>query len=55
MHGPSVGLGLRVAEEVKQALFAAADADGRTASNLGERILREWLEKNGWLKAKRKG
>ncbi|MGE0533133.1 MAG: ribbon-helix-helix protein, CopG family [Hyphomonadaceae bacterium] len=37
-------LTVRLPDELKQALAAAAKRDGRTTSNLVERILAEWLK-----------
>jgi hypothetical protein len=42
-------LGFRVEPEVKEALEKAAKADGRSVSNLIERILAQWLKDNGHL------
>jgi hypothetical protein len=42
-------LGVRVDPDVKAALERAAKADDRSISNLVERILREWVTKNGFL------
>lgn len=36
-------LTVRVTQDLKQALAAAAKRDGRTTSNLVERILSDWL------------
>jgi len=42
-------LAFRVESHLKQALEQAARADGRSVSNLVERILVEWLTANGHL------
>jgi hypothetical protein len=42
-------LGFRVEPEIKEGLERAAKADGRSVSNLIERILRAWLEENGHI------
>lgn len=47
-------LSFRVAADIKAALGAAAAADGRSVSNLVERILREWLTEHGHLEAEAK-
>ena len=45
----TAALAFRVEKEVKVALEAAAAADGRSVSNLTDRILREWLIGKGHL------
>lgn len=40
-------LNLRVPGELKDALRHAAEADGRTVSNLAVLIMREWLASHG--------
>lgn len=45
----TAALAFRVQDEVKTALEKAAAADGRSVSNLTDRILREWLTANGFL------
>ena len=40
---------MRLDPEIKTALEKAATADGRSVSNLTDRILREWLTKGGYL------
>ncbi len=40
---------MRLDAEVKAALEKAAAADGRSVSNLTDRILREWLAAKGYL------
>jgi hypothetical protein len=42
-------LGFRVEPEIKEGLERAARADGRSVSNLIERILRTWLEEKEYL------
>ena len=45
----TAALAFRVQDEVKVALEKAATADGRSVSNLMDRILREWLMANSYL------
>ena len=45
----TAALAFRVQDEVKAALEKAASADGRSVSNLTDRILREWLAAKGFL------
>ena len=40
---------MRLDADVKAALEKAAAADGRSVSNLTDRILREWLTGRGYL------
>jgi hypothetical protein len=40
---------MRLAPDVKAALEKAAKDDGRSLSNLTDRILREWLAEKGYL------
>lgn len=40
---------IRLAPEIKQALERAAADDGRSVSNLMDRILRAWLTEHGYL------
>ena len=47
----TAALAFRVEEEVKVALEKAATADGRSVSNLTDRIVREWLTSAGYLEA----
>ena len=42
---------MRLDEDLKAALEKAAKADGRSVSNLTERILSDWLVARGFLKA----
>ena len=42
-------LGFRVEQAVKEGLERAARADGRSVSNLAERILTKWLEDHGFM------
>lgn len=44
-------LNIRVPTEVKDALFTASEADGRSMSGMTVRILREWLGAQGYLDA----
>lgn len=44
-------LNVRVPGEIKAALKKAADADERSVSTMTVRILREWLEHHGHLRA----
>lgn len=46
-------LSVRISNDLKQALTKAAQEDGRSMSNLAEKILREWLTSNSFLKAQR--
>ena len=45
----TAALAFRVQDEVKAGLEKAAAADGRSVSNLTDRILREWLAAKGYL------
>jgi hypothetical protein len=42
----------RIGKEAKDALIKAALRQNRTVANLVETIIREWLEKTGYLKRK---
>jgi len=42
-------LGVRVEQEIKEALERAAKADDRSVSSLVERILKVWLTDKGFL------
>lgn len=42
-------LGVRVEQEIKDALEVAAKADDRSLSSMVERVLRGWLQENGFL------
>ena len=42
---------MRLDQEIKSGLEKAAAADGRSVSNLTDRILREWLTANGYLQS----
>jgi hypothetical protein len=42
-------LGFRVEPSIKEAIERAATADGRSVSNLIERILTSWLEEHGFI------
>ena len=46
----TAALAFRLQDEVKTALEKAATADSRSVSNLTERILKEWLTTNGYLR-----
>lgn len=48
--GKTPSLGVRLQPETKAALEKAAAADMRSVSSLVEKILVEWLKKNGHLK-----
>lgn len=52
--GKTPSLGVRVHPETKAALEKAAKADMRSVSSLIEKILVEWLRKNGFLKPQKK-
>ncbi len=41
-------LGIRLDPAEREALEAAATADGRSMSALGRKILSDWLRDNGW-------
>jgi hypothetical protein len=43
-------LGFRVDPEIKEAIEKAARADDRSVSSMVERILKEWLRENGYLR-----
>lgn len=45
----TAAIGIRVEPPVKEAAEKAAAADRRTLASLMEKILVEWLEKNGHL------
>jgi hypothetical protein len=42
----------RLKPEIRAALEKAAQADGRPASNLVEKILSDWLKEKGYLPSK---
>jgi len=44
-----VSIGPKVTETFKSALDAAAIADDRPLASLVEKVLKEWLRKNGYL------
>ena len=46
-------LNVRVPAELKSALKNAADADDRSVSTMTVRILREWLQENGYCRRER--
>jgi len=43
----------RVPAQMKQALADAAEADGRTMSNLAVYVLSAWLQEHGYLRGKK--
>jgi len=47
----SAPLGFRIEPELKAALEKAAAAEGRSVSNLVERVLKAWLIEKGFLSA----
>jgi ribbon-helix-helix CopG family protein len=47
----TLSLGIRLQPEVKAALERAALADGRSLSNLVERVLSLWLTEHGHMQA----
>ena len=48
-------LAFRIDDEEKEALSAAAEADGRTISSLARKIVADWLRAQGWIKGGGKG
>jgi hypothetical protein len=49
MSQKTLPVSARLAPEIKKALEAAAKADGRSTSNLMEKIIADWLKQNGYL------
>lgn len=49
MASPAVPTSMRLAPDIKAALEKAAKAEGRSVSNMTDRILRGWLEQHGFL------
>jgi hypothetical protein len=46
----NAAISVRVADEVKKAAEKAAEADSRSVASFVEKILREWLKSNGYLR-----
>ena len=49
MARPTTPTSMRLATDIKEALEKAAEAEGRSVSNMTDRILRAWLEDRGFL------
>jgi hypothetical protein len=53
MEKKTTQFGVRLTEEVREALRRAARDDARSSSSLAEKIIADWLRAHGWMKIKK--